>query len=300
MVRAQRVVDFIEQFLVVPEGKDVGKPVRLRDWQREFIDKVHGTPTRREIAQAEPVPQAPQHHDGDDVGWVVGPVQRGAGALVGLLAAGPAGNGGSPAPSALGACRSAPGGGRPAAERAGDPGLARGRRDRVAPAGGRGLAEPTGRLATVAGRVRLVPALAGVGPDRRLAARGGAPPAQGLQTAGTDLGHHRHAGHEVHRGPRPARIRRGQGRGRAQAGSSGGRGWERAGGGRGPGLGAGPGHAGGAGREQGPLALPAPGRLRRRVRGRAGARGRIGTGCATVSSRAIRRPKASSCSCSAG
>jgi phage terminase large subunit-like protein len=48
-VRARRVVDFIEQFLVVPEGKDVGKPVRLRDWQLEFIDKVYSTPTRRAI-----------------------------------------------------------------------------------------------------------------------------------------------------------------------------------------------------------------------------------------------------------
>jgi phage terminase large subunit-like protein len=48
-VRAQRVADFIEQFLVVPEGKDVGKPVVLRDWQLEFIDKVYGTPTRRAI-----------------------------------------------------------------------------------------------------------------------------------------------------------------------------------------------------------------------------------------------------------
>jgi phage terminase large subunit-like protein len=48
-VRAQRVADFIEQFLVVPEGKDVGKPVVLRDWQLEFIDKVYSTPTRRAI-----------------------------------------------------------------------------------------------------------------------------------------------------------------------------------------------------------------------------------------------------------
>jgi phage terminase large subunit-like protein len=48
-VRAQRVVDFIEEFLVVPEGKDVGKPVRLRDWQREFIDTVYSTPTRLAI-----------------------------------------------------------------------------------------------------------------------------------------------------------------------------------------------------------------------------------------------------------
>jgi phage terminase large subunit-like protein len=48
-VRAERVVRFIEEFLVVPEGKDVGRPVRLRDWQLEFIDKVYSTPTRRAI-----------------------------------------------------------------------------------------------------------------------------------------------------------------------------------------------------------------------------------------------------------
>jgi phage terminase large subunit-like protein len=48
-VRAQRVADFIEQFLVVPEGKNVGKPVVLRDWQLEFLDKVYSTPTRRAI-----------------------------------------------------------------------------------------------------------------------------------------------------------------------------------------------------------------------------------------------------------
>jgi hypothetical protein len=48
-VRAQRVVRFIEEFLVVPEGKDVGKKVKLRDWQLEFIDKVYSTPTRRAI-----------------------------------------------------------------------------------------------------------------------------------------------------------------------------------------------------------------------------------------------------------
>ena len=47
--RAKRVVRFIEEFLLVPEGKDVGKPVVLRDWQLEFIDKVYSTPTRRAI-----------------------------------------------------------------------------------------------------------------------------------------------------------------------------------------------------------------------------------------------------------
>src|SRR3954453_22657914 len=52
------------------------------------------------------------------------------------------------------------GGGRPAAERAGDAGPAGGRRGRLALAGGRALARPAGRLAAVAGRVRAVPALA--------------------------------------------------------------------------------------------------------------------------------------------
>src|SRR3954451_7537364 len=79
------------------------------------------------------------------------------------------------------------GAGRPAAERAGDAGPAGGRRDRLAPAGGRAVAEPAGRLAAVADRVRLVPALAGAGPVRRPAAGRGAPPAaQGREAAGAD------------------------------------------------------------------------------------------------------------------
>src|SRR4051794_34687259 len=162
------------------------------------------------------------------------------------------------------------GAGRPAAERAGDPDPARGRRDRVAPAGGRGLAEPAGGLAAVADRLRLVPALAGAGPVRRPAARGGASPtAQGRPAAGPDAGHHRHAGGEVHRGARPARVRRRQEGARAQAGGAGRRRGALARGRRRAGRGAGPGCAGGAGRRQGALAEPAGGRLRRRVRGRA-------------------------------
>src|SRR3954452_8115350 len=73
--------------------------------------------------------------------------------------------------------RGVAGAGRPAAERAGAAGRAGGRRDRLAPAGGRALARPAGRLAAVADRVRLVPALARAGPVRRPAARGGAPAA---------------------------------------------------------------------------------------------------------------------------
>ena len=48
-VRAERVVRFLEEFLAVPEGKDGREPVGLRHWQREFIDKVYSTPTRRAI-----------------------------------------------------------------------------------------------------------------------------------------------------------------------------------------------------------------------------------------------------------
>src|SRR3954468_12241862 len=73
-------------------------------------------------------------------------------------------------------------------------------------AGGRPLARPAGRLAAVADRARLVPALAGAGPVRRPAAGGGAPPAaQGRAAAGADAGHRRHPGGEVHRRARPAR-----------------------------------------------------------------------------------------------
>src|SRR3954469_19986848 len=71
--------------------------------------------------------------------------------------------------------RGVAGAGRPAAERTRDAGPARGRGDRVAPAGGRALARPAGRLAALADRVRLVPALARPWPARRPAARGGAP-----------------------------------------------------------------------------------------------------------------------------
>src|SRR3954463_4563371 len=40
-----------------------------------------------QIAQAQLVAQAPEHHEGDDIGGVLRPVQQGAPALVELLAA---------------------------------------------------------------------------------------------------------------------------------------------------------------------------------------------------------------------
>jgi hypothetical protein len=56
--RAQDVVSSIEKFLGVPEGKHAGRKVKLRGWQEEAIEGIHGTPTRREIPQAELVAHA--------------------------------------------------------------------------------------------------------------------------------------------------------------------------------------------------------------------------------------------------
>jgi phage terminase large subunit-like protein len=39
----------VEAYCVVPEGKDVGKPVKLRPWQRKEIEKIYGSSTRRAI-----------------------------------------------------------------------------------------------------------------------------------------------------------------------------------------------------------------------------------------------------------
>jgi phage terminase large subunit-like protein len=47
--RAKRNVAWIQEFCRVPEGKDVGKPVVLRAWQRKEIERIYGSPTRRAI-----------------------------------------------------------------------------------------------------------------------------------------------------------------------------------------------------------------------------------------------------------
>lgn len=47
--RAERVIAFVERYLVVPEGKNVGQPVRLREWQREIIRGVYEPDVRRVI-----------------------------------------------------------------------------------------------------------------------------------------------------------------------------------------------------------------------------------------------------------
>lgn len=47
--RGQRNVAWIEAKCCVPEGKDVGQPVKLRPWQQDIIRGIYDTPTRRAI-----------------------------------------------------------------------------------------------------------------------------------------------------------------------------------------------------------------------------------------------------------
>lgn len=51
MTRAARVIQFIERYCVTPEGADVGKPLRLAEFQKDFIRAVYDNPagTRRAI-----------------------------------------------------------------------------------------------------------------------------------------------------------------------------------------------------------------------------------------------------------
>jgi phage terminase large subunit-like protein len=46
MTRAERVIAWVECYCRVPEGRDVGKPVRLRDWQRLELRKIYDNPHR--------------------------------------------------------------------------------------------------------------------------------------------------------------------------------------------------------------------------------------------------------------
>ncbi|TFI46638.1 terminase large subunit [Diaphorobacter sp. DS2] len=51
MTRADRIIRFIEAFCVTPEGADVGKPLALAEFQKQFIRDVYDNPagTRRAI-----------------------------------------------------------------------------------------------------------------------------------------------------------------------------------------------------------------------------------------------------------
>lgn len=47
--RSDRVIRFIEKFLVTPEGARVAEPIRLREWQKHIIREIYDTPTRQAI-----------------------------------------------------------------------------------------------------------------------------------------------------------------------------------------------------------------------------------------------------------
>lgn len=47
--RADRNIGWIEEYCRVPEGRLVGHPVKLREWQKDILREVYGSPTRRAI-----------------------------------------------------------------------------------------------------------------------------------------------------------------------------------------------------------------------------------------------------------
>lgn len=49
LTRAERVIEFVHRYLVVPEGDLIGKPIRLDEWQQRFIREIYDNPagTRR-------------------------------------------------------------------------------------------------------------------------------------------------------------------------------------------------------------------------------------------------------------
>ena len=46
MSRGLRAIRWIEQHCIVPDGVDVGKPLKLRPWQRKIVRGIYDTPTR--------------------------------------------------------------------------------------------------------------------------------------------------------------------------------------------------------------------------------------------------------------
>lgn len=47
--RGDKVIDWIETYCRVPEGKLIGQPIKLREWQRKAIKGIYDSPTRRAI-----------------------------------------------------------------------------------------------------------------------------------------------------------------------------------------------------------------------------------------------------------
>ncbi len=50
MTRGERVIAFIERFCIVPEGELLGQPMRLDDFQKEFILAIYDNPERTDKA----------------------------------------------------------------------------------------------------------------------------------------------------------------------------------------------------------------------------------------------------------
>ena len=49
MTRGDRNIAWIERHCIIPEGKFVGQPVRLAEFQKRVIKGIYDTPTRRAI-----------------------------------------------------------------------------------------------------------------------------------------------------------------------------------------------------------------------------------------------------------
>ncbi|RWC41965.1 MAG: terminase [Mesorhizobium sp.] len=50
ITRAARNIQWIEDFCRVPEGKDIGKPIRLRTWQKDDLRKIYDNPHGTRLA----------------------------------------------------------------------------------------------------------------------------------------------------------------------------------------------------------------------------------------------------------
>lgn len=50
MTRAERNIQWVEDFCRVPEGKDIGKPIRLREWQEDDLRKIYDNPAGTRLA----------------------------------------------------------------------------------------------------------------------------------------------------------------------------------------------------------------------------------------------------------
>jgi phage terminase large subunit-like protein len=51
LTRAERNIEWVERFCRTPEGKFVGQPIKLRDWQKAELRKIYDNPagTRQAI-----------------------------------------------------------------------------------------------------------------------------------------------------------------------------------------------------------------------------------------------------------